>query len=119
MTNPERGYLLAQLFPEELPEILRVIKSLHKVLMEDRDKIKQDWDNEMITVDFWCKVAEDTNRRVLGEGNKLLKPRRFADQLFDYPNALFTVDCIQKYAEKERKNSRFYHFVQALYKYEP
>lgn len=118
MNNVERGKLLADLFPNELRGILDAIPLINKMLSDNKDEIASSWNNGMITFDFWLSLANRIDGIIKKEGKQLLRSRRFADQLFDGYNALFTVDCIVKYAEKERKGSNFYHMVNALFNYE-
>lgn len=118
MNNVERGYLLANLFPNELNGVMDAIESIHHTLVKDKDKITKGWDNGMIRIDFWYSLANDVYSRVVEQKKQLVKSRRFADQLFDGYNALFTIDCIVKYAEKERNGSKFHFMVKALFNFE-
>lgn len=119
MNNVEKGYLLAQLFPEEIKGILDAIEKIHYTLIEDREQIERDWDNGMLNINFWYSLAHEVYSKVTRQGKQLLKCRRFADQLFDGYNAIFTIDCIVKFAERERMGSKFYHMVQVLFIFEP
>lgn len=118
MNNVERGKLLADLFPSEVQGILDAIPLIYKMLSDNKEEIADNWENGMITFDFWFSLANRIDGIISKEGKQLLKSRRFSDQLFDGYNALFTIDCIVKYAEKERKGSNFYHMVNALFNYE-
>lgn len=118
MNNVERGKLLADLFPSELQGILDAIPLIYKMLSDNKEEIAGNWDNGLITFDFWLSLANRIDGIIAKEGKQLLKSRRFSDQLFDGYNALFTIDCIVKYSEKERKGSNFYHLVNALFNYE-
>lgn len=115
MNNVERGKLLADLFPSEVQGILDAIPLIYKMLSDNKEEIADNWENGMITFDFWLSLANRIDGVISKEGKQLLKSRRFSDQLFDGYNALFTIDCIVKYAEKERKGSNFYHMVNALF----
>lgn len=118
MNNVERGKLLADLFPSEVQGILDAIPLIYKMLSDNKEEIAGNWENGMITFDFWLSLANRIDGIISKEGKHLLKSRRFSDQLFDGYNALFTIDCIVKYAEKERKGSNFCHMVNALFNYE-
>lgn len=117
MNNVEKGKLLADLFPEELQGLLDAIVHMHRALTENMEEIKRNWDNGFIPVDTWCRLAEDIKEIIEREKKQLLRSRRFGDQLFDGYYALFTVDCIVKYADKERDGSRFCYMVKALFNF--
>ncbi len=117
MNNVERGYLLANLFPDELTGIMDAIEGIHYNLVENKDTITKEWDNGTITVDFWYSLAHEVYSNVTRQRKQLLKSRRFADQLFDGYNALFTIECISKYAEEHRDGSKFHFMVNALFNY--
>lgn len=108
MSNVEKAMLLAALFPEELPEVLQAIKKRHTYLQMHKQQIRQTWDHELLPFDFWYGLAENVHNAIEKYDKKLLKSRRlFADQLFDGYNALFTVDCLVRYAGQGKTTSRF------------
>ncbi|WP_268225341.1 hypothetical protein [Sinomicrobium oceani] len=120
MNNVERAYLLAGLFPEELPGILTDIRQRVAYLQKHEDDIRKEWDNGLITVGFWCDLAKRVLQVIEKYESKLLESRRlFADQLFDGYNALFAIDCIAKYADKGNGSSRFQLAVKMLFEYRP
>lgn len=98
MTNVEKGKLLADWFPELLPDLVATIKGAHDYLVSNEDEVRATWDNGFFNVNFWLRVAKDTGNAIERGGRKLGKSRRlFAEELFDGYNALFTIDCIDKY----------------------
>jgi hypothetical protein len=117
MTNVEKGYLLANLFPNETKGIMEAIEKIHYKLVEDKEHIVIEWQssNSFVSIDLWYSWAHDVYSRIARQRKQLEKPKRFADQLFDGYNAVFTIDCIVKYAKKERLNGQFYHMVMALF----
>lgn len=120
MNNVERAYLLARLFPEELPGILTDIRQRVAYLQKHEDDIRKEWDNGLITISFWSDLAERVLHVIEKYESKLLeKQRLFADQLFDGYNALFTNDCIVKYADKGNGSPRFRLAVKMLFEYHP
>ncbi|MCH4565672.1 hypothetical protein MKP05_21565 [Halomonas sp. EGI 63088] len=120
MTNVERACLLAGLFPKELPGVLQDIRDRATYLREHEDNIRKEWDNGLITAEFWFDLAKRVHGAVEKYDKKLLKSRRlFADQLFDGHNALFTIDCIAKYAKKGNGSARFRLAVDMLFEHHP
>ncbi len=118
LNNVERGKLLADLFPDELQGILDAIPLIYETLSRNKADIAGQWNNPLITFDSWFRLATGVNTVITEQGSKLLKSKRFSDELFDGYYAFFTIDCMVKYAEKERKDSNFYHMVIALFSYE-
>ncbi len=119
LNNVEKGKLLADLFPNEIPTIIEFIKAMYTNLTNNETIIKKDWNNGFIQVEFWYRIAKDVQHAINSNSKMILKSRCFADQLFDHYNALYTIDCIAKYADMERKGSNFYHLVNALFNFEP
>ncbi len=120
MNNVERAYLLAGLFPEELPGIITDIRQRVAYLKDHENDIRKTWDNGMITIDFWYDLAKGVLQVMEKYESKLLESqRRFADQLFDGYNALFTIDCIVKYADTGNGSLRFQLAVKMLFEYHP
>lgn len=115
MTNVEKGKLIAEFFPEEIAGILEAIENQHYIPVENKDRYTENWDKGLITVEFWYALAHDVFSRITRQRKALSKSRRFADQLFDGDNALFTIDCIVMYANNERRGSQFYYMITSLF----
>lgn len=115
LNNVEKGKLLADLFPNEIPAILEFIKSMYINLTDNETIIKKDWDNGLINAELWYRIAKDVDMSIISNEKRLIKSRCFSDQLFDSYNALYTIDCIVKYADMERKGTNFYHMVNSLF----
>lgn len=118
MNNVEKGKLLADLLPHELEGIIKEIQEYYQFLNENKAEAYKDWNFPFITAEMWHKLAEEVNDITMTEGKQLLKPRRFSDQLFDGYLAFFTVDCIMKYVERDKMNSKLYHLANALFNFE-
>lgn len=119
LNNVEKGKLLADLFPSEIPHIIDFISTMYCNLTDNETVVKKDWNNGMIHVEMWYRIAKDVQHAINSNSRVIQKSRCFADQLFDHYNALYTIDCIVKYADMERKGSNFYHLVNALFNFEP
>lgn len=115
MNNVEKGKLLADLFPDELENIIKKLEENYCFLQEKKEEIFKKWKNDLITAHTWYQLAEFVNNAISKEQKRLLKSRRFADQLFDGYLALYTIDCIVKYAQSEKMDTKFYHLVSALF----
>lgn len=98
LNNVEKGRLLAGWFPDLLPELVETIKGAHEYLTAHEAEVREQWDNGFFNVEFWLRLSSDVGRCITRHGKKLgTRPRLFAEELFDGYNALFTIDCIDKY----------------------
>jgi hypothetical protein len=98
LTNVEKGRLLAGWFPDLLPELVDTIKGAQHYLAANEQEVRETWDNRFFNVEFWLRLSSDVGKVISQHGTKLGKhPRVFAEELFDGYNALFTIDCIDKY----------------------
>ncbi|WP_298938735.1 hypothetical protein [uncultured Dysgonomonas sp.] len=118
MNNLEKGKLLAALFPDEIKGISNTISAIYKMLTENREQVEKDWDNGFMTVGQWYRLAEQCNEALTTNNGKPYSVSRFAQEFFDGYIAIFTTDCVIKYAEKERKETKFWHMTQALFMFE-
>ncbi|WP_116789535.1 hypothetical protein [Flavobacterium psychrotrophum] len=115
LNNVEKGRLLAGWFPELLPELVDTIKGTQQYLATHETEVREQWDNGFFKPNFWLRLAADVGRAIDTNGKKLAKsPRLFADELFDGYNALFTIDCIDKY-KFAVQNVKFTQAVRLLF----
>jgi hypothetical protein len=116
LTNVDKARLLHELFREEVPALLQYTKEICTLIDRDKDTIKADWKNGLLTAEFWFTLSNSANRTIEKYAGKLEKSSRlFADQLFDGYAALFTVECIIKYASGRSDNKKFMKAVELLF----
>lgn len=116
LINVEKGKLLHELFPDEMPALLQHIKETCSLIDTDKDTIKARWENGLLTADFWFALSGNVNRIIGQYGAKLEKSSRlFADQLFDGYTAIYTVECIVRYASSKTANKKFMNAVAMLF----
>ena len=116
LTNVNKARLLHELFVNEVPALLQYTKEICTLIDKDKDTIQAHWTNGLLTADFWFNLSNNANRTIKKYGNKLEKSSRiFGDQLFDGYAALFTVDCIIKYASQRSDNKKFIKAVEILF----
>ncbi len=118
MNNLEKGKLLATLFPDEIKGILNAIRGSYTMLNENKEQVEKDWDNGFITVGLWYRLAEMSNEALKTNKDKPYSISRFAQEFFDGYIAIFTIDCVMKYVDKERKQTKFWHITHALFMFE-
>lgn len=103
MTNVEKGYLLVRLFPESLKDLFDFIKLETEYFRANEETIRTYWrDNSFVTVNFWFNLVRDIEQ-ILRRFNVTLyrNPRVFSDQLFYGFFAVFTVNSLIEYAERD------------------
>lgn len=116
MNNVEKGKFLADLLPEELPNIILFIEQETERFLKDEQQIKSRWTASLLTADFWFGLVRNVKNTIKKYGNRLYKNHRlFADQLFDGYDALFTIYCLIEYAEKEQCNFKLKQGIHFLF----
>lgn len=102
MGNVEKGKLLADLLPEELPNIVQYIEKEVQHFLKNEEEIKSRWMATLVASDFCFRLVRHVEKSIKQCGSRLYKNHRwFADQLFDGYDAIFTIYCLGEYAEKE------------------
>ncbi|REC61792.1 hypothetical protein DRF65_13720 [Chryseobacterium pennae] len=101
MTNTERAYLLAQLFPDRLKEITGFIKKEAELFTANKDEVYKKWNEMIIDAGFWYRLIANFERRYIKNGARLYRNKRtFRDQLFDGYDALFSIHALIHYSEQ-------------------
>jgi hypothetical protein len=101
MDNVDRGRLLADLLPLELPKIIQYIETEAQQMSEHEQFIRSHWADGLCTADFWFGLVQNVHTKIKKCGSRLhTKHGWFADQLFDGYDALFTLYCLQEFATK-------------------
>ncbi|MBT2559865.1 hypothetical protein J7E50_18250 [Pedobacter sp. ISL-68] len=116
MNNVEKGKFLADLLPEELPNITPFIEQEIQRFLKNEDHNKSIWKGTLITADFWYSLVRNVEKAIKQYGSRLHKNHRwFADQLFDGYNALFTINCLVEYASKVECNPKLRQGIHFLF----
>lgn len=103
MTFVDKGHVLAALFPELLKEFVEIIKKETEHFRNEEEYYRKNWESQtFIAIGFWYSLVADIEQ-LLRRFNVALyrNPKVFADQLFYGFYAVFTIDCLIKYAESE------------------
>lgn len=116
MNNVEKGKMLADLLPEELPNITLFISKEIERFLKNEDHNKSIWKGTLITANFWYSLVRNVEKAIKQCGSKLHKNHRwFADQLFDGYNALFTIHCLIEYASTAECNLKLRQGIHFLF----
>lgn len=115
MTNTEKAKLLAILFPEQLPEILKALQQGYDHLTQNEDSLRPHWDNSFYSYDFWYGLATGVANLTQQYGEALAKSSTlFAEKLFAGCNASYTIDCLLRQA-KDNENPKYRQAVALLF----
>ena len=104
LNNAERAKLLFEWFPQEVPDFLVFQKAITENLLRDPAQIKDHWQNQFFTAEFWLKLAAIANK-VLDKYKARLagSSRLFSDQLFDGYVALYSAHCLHEYIKYNKQ----------------
>ena len=98
ITNVQKARLLHSLLIQEIPEFLGYLNELTETVLNDKERIKAEWKDQLFGVDFWFGLAEEVQRVMAKYAKELYKSANlFADQLFDGYTAIFTVHGLTQY----------------------
>ena len=113
LNNVERAKLLFELFPGCISDFLVFQKEVTDNLMRDPDQLKENWDNGFITMEFWIRLAAETQKTLDKYNQRLTKRSQiFADQLFHGYKALYAAHCLQQYVKHHSPSDM--HFKNAV-----
>jgi len=117
LTNVPKARLLHGLLIQEIPDFLGYLHELTETMLNDKERIKAEWKDQMFGVDFWFGLAEEV-QRVLAKYPKDLHKSSgvFADQLFDGYTAIFTAHALTQYvALGKHTDPKFKQAVELLF----
>ena len=98
LNNVQKARLLHSLLTNEMPGFLGYLNELTETVLNDKERIKAEWKDQLFGVHF-CFGLADLFPRVMAKYSKdLYKSHNvFADQLFDGYTAIFTVHGLTQY----------------------
>jgi len=100
MYNVEKGKLLADLLPTELPKITLFIAQQAQRFLKNEELFKSQWKATLVSSHLWFGLVRNVDNAIKKCGTKLHKNHRwFADQLFDGYDAIFTIHCLVEYSQ--------------------
>lgn len=117
LLNVEKGRLLHQLFPQEIPALVEFVEGMCIATKEQEALHRKQWDNSIFSFDFWLSQINTVQNSIQQYGKKLHKNSRlFADQLFDGYPAMFMVHCMTVYTTtKKHPNRKFVTAIDLLF----
>ncbi|SHL81098.1 hypothetical protein [Chryseobacterium polytrichastri] len=116
MFNVEKGKLLADLLPEELPNITLFIEAEAQRFLNSEEQIKSQWSGTLVTSSLWYGLVRNVEKAVKKYGDKFRRNHRlFSEQLFDGYDALFTIHCLVECSLKEDCNYKLRLAIHLLF----
>ncbi|RYD59143.1 MAG: hypothetical protein EOP56_02625 [Sphingobacteriales bacterium] len=117
LMNVEKGRLLHQLFPLEIPAFLQFVALMSQTIEEEQQRIKSKWANGFIDFEYWLSLSRATAKKLTQYGKRLnTNSSLFADQLFDGHAALYLSHCLIQYTQpRKHENEKFTLAVQLLF----
>lgn len=114
--NVEKGKMIADLLPEEIPNIILFIEQKTERFLNSEKQIKNHWQSTLVTSESWFNHVRSVEKAVKKYSAKFQRNHRlFANQLFDGYDALFTIYCLVEYSLKEDCNNRLRLAVHLLF----
>lgn len=117
LTNIEKGKLLHQLFPDEIPAFLVFVHNMSITIKEQEKIHREHWENGLFSFDFWLSLLTEVDQKINQYGDRLNKnPRLFADQLFNGYLAIYLAHCLTVYTtRRQHPNTKFTKAVDLLF----
>ncbi|MFD2871958.1 hypothetical protein ACFS5N_05730 [Mucilaginibacter ximonensis] len=117
LNNVQKARLLHSLLIQEIPEFLGYLNELTETVLNDKERIKSEWNDQMINPDFWFELAEQVQKVMAKYPKQLYKSTNvFADQLFDGYTAIFTIHGLTQYvALSKNTDPKFKPAVELLF----
>ncbi|MGN6541430.1 MAG: hypothetical protein ACTHK8_03700 [Ginsengibacter sp.] len=117
LINVEKARILHELFPQEIPALLKYTNNMCLTIQEDEQLTRNQWENGLLTVEAWLSFVEEVRSKIDKYGKRLhTQSRLFADQLFDGYTALYIVHCMTLYTTtRKHSNHKFVLAIDLLF----
>jgi len=98
LNNVQKARLLHSLLSNEIPEFLGYLNELTETVLNDKERIRNEWQDQLFGVDFWFELAENVQKVMAKYAKELYRSANlFADQLFDGYTAIFCIHALMQY----------------------
>jgi len=107
LLNAEKGRLLFELFPQEMPAALQYIQNLSLTIQEEQETIRPTWQDGLLSFDLWLSLAAVTERLIRKYGKQLEKSSKlFSEQLFEGYQAVYMAHCLIQFTTISKHSNR-------------
>lgn len=116
MDNLDRAYLLANLFPDELKNMIDFIEKEAYFCQNNKEQILKNWTAKHITAELWYNLIDFFERRYKKNGTRLYKNKKtFRDQLFDGYDALFSINALVNFTAQPQCSKKLKYAIYLLF----
>jgi hypothetical protein len=117
LNNVQKARLLHSLLINEIPGFLGYLNELTETVLNDKERLKAEWKEQLFSVEFWFGLAEEVQRVMAKYPKELYRSSAvFADQLFDGYTAIFTAHALMQYVVNSRNTDpKFKSAVELLF----
>ncbi|MGN8035619.1 hypothetical protein ACTJJ0_11080 [Chitinophaga sp. 22321] len=116
MTNGEKARIIHALVPGDISGYLDSMQQIYSRLLNEKEQLSKDWDNDFISLDAWLEMAKTINTSIEKNGNAMkLKQSVFVSELFDSYGLFYSVHCLQQYSLTGLPSAKFKNLVAALF----
>ena len=103
LSNIQKARLIHALFFQEMSAFLEFLEKQCLIIDDNREEIKREWKQNLLTADMWLELSEETARCLKKFGKGLRNSSAvFSDQLFFGYGAIFMNHQLQQYVENNR-----------------
>ncbi len=117
LNNVEKGKLMHELFPKEIPALLEFVHGMCATIKENEPEQRRQWEHGLFGFDFWLSLVSDVEKKINQYGMKLHSSSKlFSDQLFDGYLAIYMVHCLMVYTtQRVHTNRKFTISIDLLF----
>jgi len=111
MSPKEKGELLFELFPLEIPAFVIFLQYIADNLITNNETVRLSWDEakETFTFTFWLSLAEEVSTLVQKRQTDLAQSKSyFSIKLFDGYAGFFSTHCLRLFIKSDKCTD--YHF---------
>nr|WP_068890351.1 hypothetical protein [Pedobacter panaciterrae] len=117
-TNVDKGRLIHQLFPNEMPAMIDFIKGMCVSIQSNEAESRKAFGESLFSFEFWLWLLRRVEIIIDAKKGLLLRSDKvFAEQLFEDYLACFTIHCILVYTDQfEHPDPKFTKAIDLLFK---
>lgn len=101
LTTADKAKLLYELFPEEMPGYLNMVRQMSQFIREQEEENRKNWAKHLLfTFDQWLAIATDIEQRINKYGETIHEISWiFSEQLFEGDKAFYMAHYLRIYSK--------------------
>lgn len=122
MTFEEKGIIIHQYFPDEIPALVAFFKHYAERIISDKGELREKWEDvpegNIYSFDVKQSLANEVKKIIETFGDGLVTNTKiFSTKLFRGNHAFFTDECLTAFLSEEKyEDPKFPLFVMLLFK---